>query len=73
MTTQQINVRIPMMTQGQIDAVSEKYGLTKTQIVILAVDRLTRDLYPARPNPAALTEAAILAENGDETGYVEQA
>ena len=42
--SQQVNVRLPKLTRDQIDELSETYGLTKTQVVILAVDRLTRAL-----------------------------
>ncbi len=42
--SQQFNVRLPKLAHDQIDYLSETYGLTKTQVVILAVDRLKRDL-----------------------------
>ena len=42
--SQQFNVRLPKLAHDQIDQLSERYGLTKTQVVILAVDRLTRSL-----------------------------
>ena len=42
--SQQVNVRLPKLTRDQIDNLSETHGLTKTQVVILAVDRLTRAL-----------------------------
>jgi len=40
----QFNARLPHLTHTQITALSEAYGLTKTQTIILAVDRLTREL-----------------------------
>jgi len=40
----QFNARLPQLTHAQINELSEGYGLTKTQVVILAVDRLSRDL-----------------------------
>ena len=42
--SQQVNVRLPELTYNQINDLSETHGLTKTQVVILAVDRLTRAL-----------------------------
>lgn len=74
--TQQFNTRLPGITLDQIDLLCETYGLTKTQVIILAVDRLTRDLYPKDHSPHALrakTEAALLATSKDENGEVEQA
>jgi len=38
--SQQFNVRLPEYTLEQINAISETRGLTKTQVIILAVDRL---------------------------------
>lgn len=43
-TTSQFNTRLPRLTHEQINDLSHEYGLTKTQVIILAVDRLTRDL-----------------------------
>ena len=43
-TSSQFNARLPALTHTQIDELSEAYGLTKTQTVILAVDRLARAL-----------------------------
>ena len=40
----QFNARLPMLTHDQITRLAEGYGLTKTQVIILAVDRLARDL-----------------------------
>ncbi len=73
MTTKQFNTRIPQITQEQLDQIIDKYGLTKTQVIIMAIDRLSRDLYPKGDNTRAKTEAALLAHSGDESGYVEQA
>ncbi len=46
MTTKQFNARIPQITQQQIDKIARLTGMTKTQIIILAIDRLARDLTP---------------------------
>jgi hypothetical protein len=73
MPTKQLNTRIPEITQEQIDQIADKYGLTKTQILILAIDRLARDLYPNGDNVRAKTEAALLSQSGNEDGYIEQA
>jgi hypothetical protein len=42
--SQQFNVRLPSLAHEQIERLSQVYGLTKTQVIILAVDRLSRDL-----------------------------
>ena len=42
--SQQLNVRLPKLAHDQIAEISEIYGLTKTQTIILAVDRLARAL-----------------------------
>lgn len=41
---QQFNVRLPELTHAQIAQISDGHGLTKTQVVILAIDRLTSAL-----------------------------
>lgn len=38
--TKQFNARLPQHTLVQIDALAERLGMTKTQVLILAVDRL---------------------------------
>jgi hypothetical protein len=40
----QFNARLPHLTHTQINDLSEAYGLTKTQAIILAVDRLAQEL-----------------------------
>lgn len=40
----QFNARLPQLTHSQINNLSDVYGLTKTQVIIVAVDRLARDL-----------------------------
>jgi predicted DNA-binding protein len=42
-TTKQFNVRLPKLTQAQIKALEEATGMTVTQILIAAIDRMTRD------------------------------
>lgn len=71
--TTQFNTRLPQISHDQIDQIATEYGLTKTQIAILAIDRLARDLFPKGDNDRAQTEAALLAVSGDETGCIEQA
>jgi len=78
MANKPLNVKLPSNTHACIDQLVSTYGMTKTQIVILAVDRLTRDLHPddaisKNGKWCAKTEAWILADNGDESGEVEQA
>lgn len=40
----QFNARLPQLTHMQINDLAVAHGLTKTQVIILAVDRLSRDL-----------------------------
>lgn len=42
--SQQFNIRLPALTHEQINQLGQAHGLTKTQVIILAVDRLSRDL-----------------------------
>jgi len=60
---EQFNVRLPGMTLEQIDLIAETYGLTKTQVVILAVDRLTSAVDPERVTPDDVTEMVVTANN----------
>jgi len=43
-TSSQFNTRLPLLTHEQISQITKDYGLTKTQVIIMAVDRLSRDL-----------------------------
>jgi hypothetical protein len=43
-SSSQFNARLPRLTHTQINNLVESHGLTKTQVVIVAVDRLARDL-----------------------------
>lgn len=38
--TQQTNFRLPELTQHQLESLSKQTGLTKTQLVILAINAL---------------------------------
>ena len=40
----QFNARLPHLTHKQINALVLSHGLTKTQVIIVAVDRLAREL-----------------------------
>ncbi len=42
--SKQFNARLPELSHDQIDKLARDYGLTKTQVVILAVDRFAREL-----------------------------
>jgi hypothetical protein len=44
MMPQQFNARLPELTHEQINTLSKAHGLTKTQVIILAVDRFARAL-----------------------------
>jgi hypothetical protein len=63
----QFNVRLPDYTIEQIELIQQTYGLTQVQVIILAVDRLTRDLNPDRPAYTALATAQEMAASPDET------
>jgi hypothetical protein len=43
-SSSQFNARLPQLTHTQINNLSGVHGLTKTQVIIVAVDRLARDL-----------------------------
>jgi hypothetical protein len=43
-TSSQFNARLPKLTHNQISNLAAVHGLTKTQVIIVAVDRLARDL-----------------------------
>lgn len=45
--TKQLNVRIPPLTQEQLRELEERTGLTVTQIVIMALDRLAHAELPS--------------------------
>jgi hypothetical protein len=43
-SSSQFNARLPKLTHNQISNLAMVHGLTKTQVIIVAVDRLARDL-----------------------------
>jgi hypothetical protein len=43
-SSSQFNARLPRLTHSQINDLAAIHGLTKTQVIIVAVDRLARDL-----------------------------
>ena len=43
-SSNQFNARLPLLTHTQITNLAEVHGLTKTQVIIIAVDRLAREL-----------------------------
>jgi hypothetical protein len=43
-SSSQFNARLPLLTHAQINNLAVVHGLTKTQVIIVAVDRLARDL-----------------------------
>ena len=55
-----LNVRLPRFTAQQIDRLCEHLGVTKTQLVVLAIDRMMREL-----DQGALSSDAG-AENEDQ-------
>lgn len=70
--TIQLNSRLPQITHDQINDIVNEYGLTKTQVLILAIDRLCRDLNPNVANGSAITKALLFSDNGDESDHIEQ-
>lgn len=64
--SRQFNARLPWLTHTQIEALSETYGLTKTQVVIVAVDRLARDLSAEAKNPQDIKWSKKVARIGPE-------
>lgn len=54
----QFNIRLPELSHNQITYICEEHGLTKTQVIILAVDRLATALEES--NPAAQKDAKRL-------------
>jgi hypothetical protein len=49
--SRQLNIRLPELSHNQIAQICEVHGLTKTQAIILAVDRLATAL--GDPNETA--------------------
>jgi hypothetical protein len=45
----QFNARLPQLTHTQINNLATVHGLTKTQVIIVAVDRLARELDTESP------------------------
>ena len=60
-------VRLPHMTTYQIEVLCARLGLTKTQLVIVAMDRMMRDLQHGAISPDASSEAIDDAEDADAT------
>ncbi|MGD2158275.1 MAG: hypothetical protein PVG32_15465 [Anaerolineales bacterium] len=48
-SSSQFNARLPQLTHTQINNLAAGFGLTKTQVIIVAVDRLARDLDAGSP------------------------
>ena len=49
----QSNFRLPGLTQEQIKELSDKLGMTATQVVVLAVDRLAAIYLAPHSEPAS--------------------
>jgi len=68
-TSSQFNARLPQLTHAQINDLAATHGLTKTQVIILAVDRLARDLnselYEATRDVKRLKTVARIAPQFD--------
>lgn len=61
-----LTVRLPKFTELQIDAITAKRGLTKTQLVILAVDRFAREMELGL-DPESLQKQLAEIENAEAT------
>ncbi len=55
----QTNLRLPAVTLDQIDLICETYGLTKTQVMIMAIDRLAHALNPETGEPDEIDKTKI--------------
>ena len=68
-TSSQFNARLPQLTHAQINDLAAMHGLTKTQVIIVAVDRLARDLnaelYEASRDVKRLKTVARIAPQFD--------
>src|SRR5579885_345121 len=53
----QLNVRIPAMTERQIAALSKQTGMTYTQLLIVAIDRLYLSQMKEKPMTMTLKQA----------------
>lgn len=49
MSREQFNCRIPMATKAQMVAIAERFDLSQSEVLILALDRLSQSL---RTDPA---------------------
>lgn len=67
--SQQFNIRLPEITHNQIAQMSEVHGLTKTQVIILAVDRLSAALI--EQNPVAEKDVRRLKTTARIAPYVD--
>lgn len=43
MPTKQFNTRLPESTLEQIEQIAKRTGMTKTQVLILAIDRMAKE------------------------------
>jgi hypothetical protein len=68
LTRKQKNFRLPDMTTNQIEFLSQAYGLTETQLIILAVDRFAREGGPEEVNNIDhhISIAKLYNENGPD-------
>ena len=67
MPREQFNVRLPGSTLEDIDLISDTYGLTKTQVIILAVDRLASQFNPERVTQDDMISMIIAANRFPES------
>ena len=61
----QLNVTLPRFTLDQIEALCAHWGMTKTQLVIVAIERMTQDMERGE-DPSADLDAANEASKPDD-------
>ena len=60
-----LNVRLPRFTAHQVDMLCDQLGVTKTQLVVLAIDRMMRDLQQGAFSSDADRETGDDAQDAD--------
>lgn len=56
MAKKQISIRASANTIGQIDYIAKEYNMNKTEVILLAVERLYRDQLQDKINAARIAE-----------------
>ena len=64
-TSSQFNARLPQLTHAQINDLAATHGLTKTQVIILAVDRIL-DMFRTTVNVYSDSVGAVVISRLEE-------